>query len=157
MTTKKAATRTAMFDISTYPQDVIEENFREAFFDPRGAGELQWAVHRGVCDDSGRITKKGWEVLNEDCMTLERNSMRWMRKNFISASDHGHVDDGLVGTVTFNPRSKTQRDLIELGQSERIDMIDASFGDLSKTVMQGVSEFGRLVLGGGINFRVDED
>ena len=153
----KTKTRTAMFDISTYPQSLVEENARDSFFNPRGRGELDWAVRLGVMDGSGNITKKGWEVLNADCGRLERNAMAWMRQKFLSAVDHGHADDTLVGTVTFNPRSKTQCDLIEIGENERIDMIDASYGNFATTAMVGVSEFGRLVLGGGINFKVDED
>ena len=154
---KKTTTRTAMFDISTYPQHLIEECARERFAEPLLQDICQQFQSLGLIDAKGNITKSGWEILSDDCGTLERNSMRWLRQKFVSAVDHGHVDDALVGTVTFNPRSSTQRNLIEIGENERIDMTDSSYGDLAKTVMRGVSEFGEMVLGGGIQFKVDKD
>jgi len=105
----------------------------------------------------GEITAAGWERLNEDIRILEANSLRWLRKNFLSASDEGHGSDGtLDGTFFYDPTNLHQADLIETAHSDRIDMVDTSYGDLADSVWEGTSPFS-TVLGGAIHFSDDID
>jgi len=159
--TTPRAERTAYFAISTYTQDVVEANAEDTF-GPRGEPDgRRTAMADGLVDEAGAITPQGWEVLNQDVMKLERNSLAWLRKKFVFARDDGHDSRGdlLVGTVWYDAGSRAQRELIDLGESERVDMNDPTYGDLSRTVWDDpadVSWFGELVLGGGINFQKDE-
>lgn len=155
----------AVFEVSTYDQSLIEDNAHERF----GAsyGDLQERdkmISAGFLDASGDadITAEGWEQLNKDIERMEQNALRWLRDTFTHIRNDGHHDDTLVGVVWFDPTDRRQAELISLasaspGSSERIDMTDASYGDLAKTAFNGVSEFGRNVLGGAVYFSdVDE-
>jgi len=136
----------AGFAISTYHQDVIAENAKERF------GEQADPYMVGLVDPRGHILSAGWEELKRDIATIERNAMAWLRKTFNDARDEGHSGDELVGTLWFNPRSKKQLSLLEIGQNERIDMTDASYGDFARVAFKGVSRLGEQVLGGAIHF-----
>jgi len=149
----------AGFAIGTYAQDHIEVNARE-HSDPRH-GDPEWhteMVHLGVMTADGEITDKGWVLLNRDTERLERNSLAWMKATFNSIRDDGNNRyDDLVGSFWFDPTNYDQAWLVELassspGRSERIDMTDASYGDLANTAFDGVSAFGGSVLGGAITF-----
>lgn len=133
------------FAIAVYDERIIEENARERADDGETFG--------GLLTSDGTITDRGWAQLNDDSAKLERNALAWLRKNFVGAADQGHDSSGdLIGNLRYSARSKKQKELIELGVDERIDMIDGSFGDLSDTAFNGVSDFGQAVLGGQINF-----
>lgn len=149
----------AAFAIGIYHQDHIEENLRERI-DPRyGDADLrrEWTA-AGWIDKEGELTQKGWDLLNDDIDKLERNSLSWLRRKFQHARDDGHSStDELVGSFWFDPTNPEHAYLIDLassspGSSERIDMSDASFGDLADTAFDGVSDLGGNVLGGQIVF-----
>jgi hypothetical protein len=144
---------TAGFAISTYGEDLIK-SAAEEHFGPRGdAADRREVLGAGLVDASGDVTRPGWEVLTRDVLTLERNSLAWLRKHFKSVRDDGHDSrDDLVGTVWFDPKDLKQASIIEIGVRERVDMSDSSYGDLSHDVWRGVSKFGESVLGGAINF-----
>jgi hypothetical protein len=149
----------AGFAIGIYSQQLIEENALERFGPRWGEREYrERALKEGWVDEEGAITAKGWELLNEDIDRIELNSLTWLRDTFGSAVDHGHDRYGdLVGSFTFDPTNPDHAWLVDLassspGRSERIDMSDASYGDLVDHVFDGVSDFGVMVLGGQITF-----
>jgi hypothetical protein len=155
----------AAFEVSTYDQSHIEDNANERFGlqygDPHARAA---ALAAGFINDDAEITPAGWQQLNKDGAQLENNALKWLKKTFIHVRDDGHSNtDALVGALWFDPTDKRQAELIELasaspGRSERIDMNDASYGDLAYTAFNGVSDFGSQVLGGAINFsHVEED
>lgn len=170
--TREARDREAegAFGISTYTQQLIEENARDKF--GPGSDDPELRKHAGpYVTDDGEITAEGWEVLNDDVMKLERNAMAWLRKKFHGARDDGHAGgDGeeLVGSFWFDPENYEHARLVELasesvpytegrfscsfGRCERIDMSDGSYGDLSGSAWDDVSDFGACVLGGAITF-----
>lgn len=148
----------AGFAIGFYPQDLIEENARDKFedvqYNPKFKRE---ALAAGLMDNSGQVTQKGWDLLNDDIARIEKNSMAWLRQKFISARDEGHGGHGgeeLIGTFWFDPTNPDHAYLVNLAApgAERIDMVDTSYGDLGNTAFDGVSDFGASVLGGAINF-----
>lgn len=148
----------AGFAITTYDQRTIEDNAWERFGpkwgDPK---DRRKAMDDGWVDASGAITQAGWDQLNDDVHQVERNAMAWMRGTFTDARDEGHGQyDDLVGTFWFDPDDYEQSRLVELaadtGRMERVDMNDASYGDLAYTAFDGVSDFGAAVLGGHITF-----
>lgn len=151
----------AGFSIAIYAEHLIEDNARDRFSRRARHGDAEadaearsHAIQAGYWNgEDEEITEKGWETLNEDVLKLERNALAWLRKNFASAHDEGHDGYGdLVGTVYFDKNNERQSELIELGEKDRIDMVDTSYGDLGDTAMNGVSDFGANVLGGQINF-----
>lgn len=148
----------AGFAIHIDDQGVIEDNARERFGadygDPEARAE---ALRDGLVDAEGEITQKGWDLLNADVSKLERNALSWLRQKFQHVRDEGHGStDELIGAVWFDPYNEEHAYLIELasqkGRNERIDMVDASYGDLANTAFNGVSDFGASVLGGAIYF-----
>ncbi len=150
------------FAIGTYSEDLIQENACEHFDPKREVERHGEMLAAGMIEADATITPKGWEVLNADVLTLERNALAWMRRKFVSAVDHGHDEFGdLVGAFSFELGDVAQAELVDLaskrGRSERIDMSDRSFGDLCETVWTGVSDFGAAILGGAITFDVDEE
>jgi hypothetical protein len=147
----QATKRDCGFVISTYDENMIRDIERDRTEENAGTRNI---LHRmGLIDAANEITELGWAQLSRDILKLENNALAWLRDKFPVAYDEGHDSHGdLVGTVFFSTRSKLQMELIELGKDERIDMTDGSYGDLSKTVWQGVSDFGQDVLGGQINF-----
>ena len=148
----------AGFAIGTYDAQHIEDNARERA-DAR-YGEPEWRdemARRGLIDQEGEISDRGWAQLNRDIDRIERNALAWMRSTFNNVRDEGHDQyDDLRGTFWFDPTNDTQAWLVELaspsGHNERIDMSDASYGDLADTAFTGVSDFGASVLGGQITF-----
>jgi hypothetical protein len=147
----------AGFAITTYDQRTIEGNALERFGPKWGDPEdLRKAMGDGWVDANGAITQAGWDQLIEDINQIERNAMAWMKGTFTDARDEGHQHDDLVGTFWFDPADYEQARLVELasdiGRHERIDMVDASYGDLADSAMNGVSDFGASVLGGHITF-----
>ncbi len=148
------AERTAAFNIHTDHQDVIESNAEEKFGPQYGdPADRAQAMAAGMVNAHGEITMAGWAVLNDDIMKLETNALAWLRKNFNAARDDGHDNyDDLVGEVWYESSSVKQASLIATGKDERIDMSDSSYGDLSDSVWDDVSDFGASVLGGAINF-----
>lgn len=142
------------FAISTYDERQIESNAEERFSPRYGdADDRAKALKAKLIDSKGKITAHGWEVLNKDVLLLEHNSMAWLKKTFVSARDEGHDSHGdLAGTFFFDPSNENQVRLVEMGENERIDMTDGSYGDLSHTVFKGVSSFGEALLGGRITF-----
>ena len=144
----------AGFDIHTDHEDVVEDNARERFGTNYGdAAERAKQMKAGLVDDQGKITKRGWELLNKDIATLERNGLAWLRKTFGNASDQGHdAQGGLIGSVSFDPLNVAHARNILMGKNERIDFSDSSFGDFARDAWKGVSTFGQEVLGGSINF-----
>jgi hypothetical protein len=147
------ATRQLGFSISTYGEDLVEDNARDRMDARYGDPEFRRNATRMKLIGPNGITERGWAILNEDIMKLERNALRWLRNNFGSVRDEGHDSYGdLVGVVWWDPRNRKQRDLVETGISERIDMTDSSYGNLANTVWEGVSPFGQSLLGGQINF-----
>jgi hypothetical protein len=141
------------FAISTYSQDIVESNAVEHFGPKHGdPSDRKKALSASLVSSTGATTRKGWAVLNKDVQKLELNSMEWLRKTFENAREEGHNDDELVGTFWFDASNKHQAEMVEMGVHERIDMSDASFGDLAKSVWSGVSWFGQAVLGGAISF-----
>ena len=144
----------AGFAISVYDQSLIEENARDRFSDVEFRETVQ---QNGWMDRSGAITLSGWSLLNEDVYKIEKNSMAWMGRKFSRVRDDGHDQYGdLVGAFEFDPRDASQAQLVDLaadtGRQERVDMVDASYGDLANTALDGVSDFGAAVLGGAITF-----
>jgi hypothetical protein len=157
MMARKPDEAEAGFAIGTYPQDLIEDNARNKFEDVEYNPEFrEETLKAGFMDDSGEITKTGWDQLNEDVLRIEKNAMRWMKRTFLDARDEGHDDADLVGSFWYDPRDPDQAHLVDLaadtGRQERIDMVDTGFGDLGLTALDGVSDFGAHVLGGGITF-----
>lgn len=158
---RRAATATIMtetvpiaFGIYTWGEDLIAANARDKLDVRYGDADFRTNVLRlGLMDSKGTITEKGWEVLNRDLTTLERNAMAWLRRKFFSARDDGHDSHGdLVGTVWADPRDIEQKKLLDIvrdGSEEKIDLGDIPNG------YKGVSEFGLSVLGGDINFGPD--
>lgn len=149
----------AGFAIGVYDQRNIEDNAWERFGPKWGEKEHRdRAMQDGLVDAEGKITQKGWDLIGDDSWQLEDNAMKWMRKTFRSAQDQGHDQHGdLVGSFTFDPTNPDHAWLVELaspspGRNERIDMTDASYGDLAHTAFDGVSDFGASVLGGAITF-----
>jgi len=150
---------TAGFAVTTDHEDVIKDNARERFGPDYGDAKDRAAMMKaGLVDAQGKITDRGWEQLNKDISTLERNALAWLRKTFISASDQGHGSDGdLIGGLSFNPRSVKQAQNIYMGaregRQERIDFSDTGYGDFAGSgAWNGVSNFGQDVLGGNITF-----
>jgi len=150
------------FMIGTADERLIEDNARERYGKEYGdQAACRELAKLGFLAYDGTITPKGWEQLNRDIATLEKNALQWLRNTFIWARDDGHHGD-LAGAVGFDPKNAKHAELIDLasstGRSERIDMSDASFGDLALTVWAGVSDFGANVLDGAITFYdVDEE
>jgi hypothetical protein len=159
----------AGFAVWTDPQWTIEDNARDRFSARWGDKEdRKRAIDAGMIDDDANttITDRGWDQINKDVAQLERNSVAWLDKTFISSRAEGHGGHGgeeLIGTVWFDPTNPEHAELIELayddqgrgsgfGRSERIDMNDASYGGLANSVWTGVSDFGASVLGGQIMF-----
>jgi hypothetical protein len=150
----------AVFEISTYDQSLIEENAREKFSTKWGdPDDRKKMIAAGFItdEDEPEITAEGWEQLNKDIEQLEQNSLRWLRSAFVHIRSDGHHDETLVGVVWFDPKKKSQAGLISLasaspGSSERIDMVDHSYGGLADSAFDGVSEFGGYILGGAIYF-----
>jgi len=149
--------REASFSIGTYDQRLVEENAEDTFGPRHGDPEdRRKAMRAGYVDAQGKITEKGWDVLNDDISKLERNSLAWLREKFKVVRDEGHDQhDDLVGSLWFDLGDETQVGLIELGVHERIDMVDTSYGDLGNSVWKGTSPFSS-VLGGAINFTLDQ-
>ncbi len=145
----------AGFAIHTDHEDVIKDNARDHFGPDYGdAAERAKMMKAGLVDATGKITDRGWEVLNKDFRTLETNALTWLRKIFGRASDQGHDSSGdLIGSVSFNPRNATQAHNVVVGKNERVDFSDASYGDFARSgAWKGVSNFGQSVLGGHITF-----
>jgi hypothetical protein len=146
---------TAGFAVGVYDQRLVEENAHERFNeDPEFKKK---AIKEGLLEiRSGDITQAGWQQLNTDIRQIESNALTWLHEKFVNARSEGHDDNDLVGSFWFDPTNPDQAYLVDLaadsGRQERIDMQDASFGDLSDTVWEGVSDFGAAVLGGGITF-----
>ena len=142
------------FAISTYDESHIEDNAEERFGLRYGdAADRADMMSLGLVDAKGKITRKGWDQINDDVRRIERNSMAWLKKKFGSARDEGHDShEDLVGTFWFDPKKLAHAEAIDMGVGERIDMVDTSFGDLGHTAFNGVSHFGGLVLGGAIQF-----
>lgn len=153
-----AVRSSAGFAIGSDSQDLIEENVRERFGSKYGdPKDRARAIREGWIDAQGEITNDGWDLLNDDTAQIERNALAWMSKKFLNARDEGHDKyDDLVGTFWFDPTDPEQAQLIELaadtGRQERIDVVDASYGDLARTAFKLVSDFGSSVLGGSITF-----
>jgi hypothetical protein len=152
----------AGFAVSTYSQDLIEENANERFSERYGDSQarnkaLREGLIRPGSATSVAITQKGWDLLNKDVLQLERNAMEWLNKVFNRARDEGHDSrEDLVGTFWFDP-TKVQHAMpiylaSDWGASERIDMTDASYGSLARTAFKSVSAFGSQILGGQIDF-----
>ena len=149
----------AGFAIGTYDQGLIEDNLRDRVDRTYGDPVLrqEWA-DAGLIDAKGELTAKGSEVLSTDISRLERNSTAWLAHKFSGIRVEGHDNHSdLVGSLWFDPANPSHAYLIELasqspGRSERIDMVDSSFGDLANTAFDGVSEFGAHILGGAITF-----
>lgn len=141
------------FAISTYDQSLIEENARDKFSkrygDPDARAEF---LDAGLIQNDGTPTIAGWHELTEDISRLEINALKWLRSNFESARDEGHVRDELIGTFWYDPDNADQVELIETGIEERIDMADCSYGDLCEVAFDGVSDLGGYILGGEIHF-----
>jgi hypothetical protein len=144
----------AGFDIHTDHEDVVEDNARERFGPDYGdAADRAKRLKEGLVDEKGKITRRGWDLLNKDIATLERNGLAWLRKTFGNASDQGHdAQGGLIGSVSFDPLNVAHARNILMGKNERIDFSDASYGDFARDAWKGVSDFGQEVLGGSINF-----
>lgn len=147
------------FSIGVYDDHIIDDNVRDKYGPSGDAEDRRNALRLGLVDRDGELTRKGTDVLTQDIAQLERNALAWLKKSFVGARDEGHDNYGdLVGTFWFNPQSVRQAELIDTGIRERIDMTDASYGDLANDVWLRVSRFGSSVLGGAINFfDVDED
>jgi len=131
----------AGFAIGIYSQEMVEENALEKFGPKVDRIYRKQAIIDGLVDSHSQITRKGWELLNDDINKLERNAMAWMRKKFLSAREEGHDRYGdLTGSFWFDPHNPGQAYLVELaantGRQERIDMQDASFGDLAHSVFK---------------------
>jgi len=106
---------------------------------------------------AGKITQRGWDQLNQDINRIEGNAVNWLRSKFDGARDDGHSGDELVGSIWYDPTNENQLELLEMGVKERIDFSDTSYGGFT-TALDGVSDFGASVLGGGIVFfECDED
>lgn len=132
--------------------NLIEDNLADS-----NSNEKELLVDKGLINHDGVITKKGWDVLRKDVLRLENNSVKWLKKHFNAVRDEGHDShNDLIGSVFYDPNNTKQVDLVELGMDERIDMLDASYGDLANSVWDGVSDFGGMVLGGAINFYKSE-
>lgn len=149
----------AGFAIGVYDQRLIEDNALERFGQRWGdPADRDRAMSDGLVDAQGEITEKGWSLLGDDIDKLEHNSLAWLRSKFSHVRDEGHAsNDDLVGSLQFDPRNLEQAAAIDLaspspGESERIDMADASYGDLADTAFDGVSDFGGSLLGGSITF-----
>lgn len=149
----------AGFAIGVYDQYLIESNAHERADERHGDPEWRDEMVRlGVLTRDGEITAKGWDLLNRDIDRIERNSLAWMRATFNHVRDDGHGStDELVGSFWFDPANPEHAYLVDLaspspGRSERIDMSDASYGDLANTAFNEVSSFGEAVLGGQITF-----
>ena len=138
----------------TAHEDVIKDNARDQFNPHYGdAAERAKRIKGGLIDAQGKITDRGWEQLNKDISTLERNALAWLRKTFSRVSDQGHSDSSLIGGLSFDPRSPTQAHNIVMGKDERVDFSDTSYGDFAGNgAWKGVSTFGQDVLGGHITF-----
>lgn len=150
-----ATEASAGFAIHTDHEDVIKDNAREHFGPDYGeAADRAKTMKAGLVDATGKITDRGWAVLNKDFKTLENNSLSWLRKVFGRASDQGHDSSGdLIGSTSFNPRNATQAHNLVVGKNERVDFSDASYGDFARSgAWKGVSPFGQSVLGGHITF-----
>lgn len=146
----------AGFAVDVYPQELVEENAHERFNeDPEFRKK---ATKAGLLEiRSGDITLAGWAKLNADIRQIEGNALAWLHEKFTNVRDEGHGTHGdLIGTFWFDPTDPEQAHLVELaadtGRQERVDMVDASYGDLAKTAFDGVSDFGASVLGGGVTF-----
>jgi len=145
----------AGFAITVSDERTIEDWSRERFGDPQ---DRKRAMSAGLVDAEGGVTDAGWKQLTDDIIELERNSLAWMRGKFLRVRDEGYDQyNDSVGSFAFDPTDPEQAWLVELaspspGRSERIDMTDASYGDLSDSVWKGVSDFGSMVLTGHITF-----
>lgn len=142
----------AGFAVSIDPQHIIEDTASDRF--DEGGEYRKFATDEGLIDGDGGITEAGWDLLNEDIQTIERNAMKWLNTTFRSARSEGHDNDDLVGTFWFDPTDLEQARLVNLAApgAERIDMVDLSYGNFAHTAFDGVSDFGATLLGGSITF-----
>jgi hypothetical protein len=151
---RNGAEKSCGFAIGIYNEDMIEADANELYSDDR----LSDGNERFMTKGGSGINDAGWAQLNDDIPILERNCLDWLRKKFNKVRDDGHDSYGdLVGSIWYDPENTEQMELLELaspspGRSERIDMHDAGFGDLSYSCWRGVSSFGNAVLSGAIVF-----
>jgi hypothetical protein len=146
----------AGFAISTYDQGLIEDNLHDRILEDPDFRKR--AAHAGLIDSKGALTFAGADLLSNDAYKLERNAVAWLTYKFRHIRVDGHDNHGdLIGSVWFDPTNQEHAYLIEIasgspGRSERIDMADASYGDLAHTAFDGVHDFGASILGGAITF-----
>lgn len=131
------------FAIYTDPQSIIEANAEDK--------AQEFGAVPGLVTKDGKITNAGWDQLTQDINRIEGNALGWLKKKFDGARDDGHSGDELVGSVWYDPTNKDQFELLKMGVKERIDFSDTSYGGFT-TALDGVSDFGASVLGGGIVF-----
>lgn len=101
------------------------------------------------------ITEKGWDVLTDDSLRLERNCLAWLRKTFDNALDEGHGGhDGeeLIGTFWFDPTDTEQMEWIHQGTFESIRMLEHLPNAEAEKLLTGLSKFGYGLLDAEIQF-----
>lgn len=139
------------FAIVTGNSDMVEDNV----YDDIRTGESgpryeELSKHIGtLVTEDGKITRAGWDQLTEDSMQVERNVLAWLDKTFEAASDEGHSDNDLVGSLFVDPSNKAQMDEIQSGEPYDDGYRRVVNFDYEPDFDKGVSEFG---LAAGISY-----
>lgn len=99
--------------ISTSESSVIEDNI---FGRAREYGE-EWK-REGLIDENKDITKKGWDLINDNLPELERNVVQSIEDKFdvrVRTTGHGKRGD-LTGSISINPNNQEQVDFVTGGE-----------------------------------------
>jgi hypothetical protein len=97
---------------------------------------------RANCEDRGiNFDLLTSEQVTEDALQIERNVLKWLRSRIISASDHGHCDEELIGNAVFDSDNRDQLEFIHSHIPAYTDPIE-TFCD---SWFDGVSEDGKEI------------
>jgi len=149
------------FSINTTNENEITDNIKENYEnDPVGyAANYQDFILAGYVTDSGDITELGWEVLSKADLQIEMNALQWIRENSISASDEGHGDTGLVGTLCLDINNAKHISLLQncddLNEYEKYgiyELFTGNHNDLDAIFTKDISSFGEYIRVESIEF-----
>lgn len=150
---RRDAVHEVQFDIHISDQNDIVDNL-----DGFDEEERRRLIGQGLLDEDVKddLSERGWKIVGEDIEKLNENSLAWLRRKFEKVIYVDRNSEGsFMGSFLFDVRDPKQADLVHTGLTERIDMLDASYGDLANSVWDSTSEMSRL-LSGSINFDADD-
>lgn len=149
------------FDIFTIQEDMLTENWEELMDERKDDPELQ-ALYDKYANKEGDISYEGWDRLNEDFITFERNMMKYLEKEYgITMRDEGHNGDSLIGTCWLDRSNKNAYDFVMEHHHRHGDGAVNDFVTSLPTwdfLSQGMSDIGQRFVDGGVwFFEIDED